>query len=266
MAIEKTKAFVLKTLPYRESSGIFYLLTEQHGLVHGLAKGIRKKKTGASFLERGFLIETLIYLRPHRELHTLANIEMMEYYPRIRNDLVKGAVRDAAFETILASLSSEFPAPELFSLVGDFLSALSGRSGKFTALLWNFYGSFSQLMGFGINGKHCVSCKNELPGVGNLYLLIEKGGFACDRCMDVKDHRKVFPIAALDFFSGRSREPSHDSHPVMSIAEERRITRLFASYCQYHCDTKSDLKALKFLESLLFPGQTEESPLAKGRA
>jgi DNA repair protein RecO (recombination protein O) len=257
MAIEKTKAFVLKTLPYRESSGIFYLLTERHGLVHGLAKGIRKKKAGASFLERGFLIETLIYIKPHRELHTLANIEMMDYYPRIRNDLVKGAVRDAAFETILASLSSEFPAPELFSLVGEFLSALDRRSGKFPALLWNFYGSFSHLMGFGINDKQCISCKNELPIAGNLYLIIEKGGFACDHCAEVKDHRKAFPVTALEFFPGRNRGRSHASHPTISDAEQRRITRLIASYCQYHCDTKSDLKALTFLESLLFTNQTE---------
>ncbi len=243
---------MLKTLPYRESSGIFYLLTERQGVVHGIAKGIRKKKTGASFLERGFLIETLIYIKPHRELHTLGDVQMMEYFPRIRNDLVKGAVRDAAFETILASVSTGFPAPELFSLVGDFLRALEKRSSRFPVLLWNFYAAFSQFMGFGISGKQCVLCKGELPAIGDLYLVVEKGGFACEQCAGAHDLRGRFPGEARRLFLSGNIGDATDTHPALSRTEERRITRLMASYCQYHCDTKSDFKALSFLETVLF--------------
>jgi DNA repair protein RecO len=130
MAIEKTKAFILKTLPYRETSGIFYLLTEQQGLVHGIAKGIRKKKPGTCVPERGFLIETLVYIKPHRELHTLGEVQMVGYYPAIRSDLVKCAIRDAAFETILTNVSVGFPAPELFSLVAAYCDALEERTGE----------------------------------------------------------------------------------------------------------------------------------------
>jgi DNA repair protein RecO (recombination protein O) len=252
MTIEKTRAFVLKTLPYRESSGIFYLLTERHGVLHGIAKGIRRKKTGASFLERGFLIEALVYIRPHRELHTLANIEMIEYFPRIRSDLVKGAVRDAAFETILASVSAGFPAPELFSLVGDFVSTLSGWSGNFPQLLWNFYFSFSRVMGFGINSRHCVSCKNELPADGDLSLIIEQGGFACDRCSGARDHRKLVPASVLRELAAKDLMGKDVKRPGLSAFDERRITRLISSYCQYHCETQADFKALSFLETLLF--------------
>lgn len=130
MAIDKTKAFVLKTLPYRETSGIFYLLTERQGISHGIAKGIRKKKTSASFVERGFLIETLLYSRPHRELHTLGDIHIVNYYPAIREDLIKSALRDAVFETLLINVSAGFPVPELFSLVTRFLVCLERQKRK----------------------------------------------------------------------------------------------------------------------------------------
>jgi DNA repair protein RecO (recombination protein O) len=252
MAIEKTRAFVLKTLPYRESSGIFYLLTERQGVLHGIAKGVRKKKTGEAFPERGFLIETLVYSKPHRELHSLADIRMIEYYPRIRKDLVKGAVRDAAFETILASVSADFPCPELFSLLTEFLVTLEGRTGHFPSLLWNFYAAFSHCMGFGMDGERCVVCKNKVSNGGDFYLLIEKGGFACESCTGPKDRKNLFPATALQDLSSRAIGAFPENRPGLSPAEERRITRLLASYCQYHCDTCSDLKALGFLEALLF--------------
>ena len=261
MSIEKMKAFVLKTLPYRESSGIFYLLTERQGVVHGIAKGIRKKKTGASFLERGFLIEALVYVKPHRELHTLGDVQMIDYYPRIRNDLVKGAIRDAAFETILTNVSAGFPSPELFSFVTEFLFALEDRTGHLPSLLWNFFAVFSRLMGFGMDCKRCVSCKKELSCACNVSLMIEKGGFVCEKCADLSGPRTLFPPEALGFLGAQNISEIPASVVNLSLADERRVTRLLASYCHYHCDTRSDFKALEFMDSLLFydpaqPGQT----------
>jgi recombinational DNA repair protein (RecF pathway) len=49
MTIEKTTAYVLKTLPYRESSGIFHLMTENHGLIHGIAKVFARKRQALLF-------------------------------------------------------------------------------------------------------------------------------------------------------------------------------------------------------------------------
>jgi DNA repair protein RecO (recombination protein O) len=262
MTIEKTKAYVLKTIPYRESSGIFYLLTERQGIVHGIAKGIRKKKTGMSFLERGFLIETLVYSKPHRELHMLGDIQMIDYYPRIRNDLIRGAVRDAAFETILESVSTGFPYPELFSLIAAFCMALEERPRWLPPLLWNFYAAFSHCMGFGMDAERCVSCKKILPGSGTVSLVVEKGGFTCNKCETQRDQRTVLPAMALQFLVSPAISPFPALQAGISPDDERRITRLLASYCQYHCDTCSDLKALAFLDALLFARPAALKPVA----
>jgi DNA repair protein RecO (recombination protein O) len=257
MSIEKTKAFILKTLPYRESSGIFYLLTERQGVVHGIAKGIRKKKGGTCFPERGFLIEALVYSKPHRELHTLADVQMIDYYPRIRNDLIKGAVRDAAFEAILASVSTGFPSPELFSLMTDFCASLEERSGRLSLLLWHFYATFSRSMGFGIDSERCVICKKEFTDAGGVCLAVEKGGFACEQCASFGERETVLPATVLRFLAAQPMSGLPSYPGSLSREDERRITRLLASYCHYHSDTRSDCKALEFLDSLLFtcPGE-----------
>lgn len=251
MTIEKTKAFILKTLPYRESSGIFYLLTERQGVIHGIAKGIRKKKSGSCFPERGFLIEALVYSKPHRELHTLGDVQMIDYYPRIRNDLFKSAVRDAAFETLLASVATGFPSPELFTLLSEFCTALEARAGRLFPLIWHFYAAFSRCMGFGMDSERCVVCKKEFTDVG-VFLAIEKGGFTCGQCASVGGKGTILPAAVLRLLAAQSMSclPSHPEG--LSREDERRITRLLASFCHYHSDTRLDYKALEFLDSLLF--------------
>ena len=105
MTVDKTKAFVLQATPYRESSCLVYLYSDRHGLVHGIAKGVRGKKAGQFCLERGFLVELLLYAKPHRELHTIAGVSVVGFYPGIRTNLYKNAVRDVAFEVIMKSMS-----------------------------------------------------------------------------------------------------------------------------------------------------------------
>jgi DNA repair protein RecO len=251
MASEKTIALVLKTLPFRETSGIFHLLTTNHGLVHGIAKGIRKKKTSASFLERGFLIETVVYIKPHRDLCILGDIHIVDFYPLTRVGLIENALRDAMFEMVLATVSAGHPYPELFLLLKRFLEELEARRPRPSArFLWRFYQEFSLIMGFGFDLGKCVVCHKPMAAFSGGYLVVEKGGVTCYNCSAYKKSENFVPRQALDFLDNgislKNKEMQAFSHN-----ETRRLTRLFASYCQYHCDKHFEHKALLFLDSLL---------------
>jgi DNA repair protein RecO len=253
MSVEKTTGYVLKTLPFRESSGIFNLLTENHGLIHGLAKGIRRKKASASFLERGFLIETLLYIKPHRDLCILGDIRILTFFPKTRVDLIGNAVRDAMFEMILATVSVGHPYPELFQMLTRFLDFLEDHNGSCPKpiLLWIFYQNFASIMGFGCNLANCVICKKTLSNLPGGYLVIEKGGFACECCAQKKDKGNFVQKKALEFLNPGGISLYNKELLPFSSEEFRRLTRLFASYCQYHCDNHFEHKALAFLDSLL---------------
>jgi DNA repair protein RecO (recombination protein O) len=248
MGIEKIKAFVLKTIPYRESSGIFYLLTEHHGLVHGIARGIRRKTTSASFLERGFLIETLLYVKPNRELHTMGDAHVTEYFPSTRRDIVKSAMRDAAFETILTAVSIGFPSPELYFVVMRLLTLLENQPCNNPGLLWGFYREFSSILGFGLDCNDCITCSENLHNFSNSYLLVDKGGFVCKNCAQGKDMRNMIPSSVL---AGLTLDGFGELLNNITVIESRRITRLFASYCHYHCEKVLEHKALDFLDIVL---------------
>ncbi|HAJ78817.1 MAG TPA: DNA repair protein RecO [Fibrobacteres bacterium] len=248
MAIEKINAFVLKTIPYRESSGIFYLLTKHHGLVHGIARGIRRKKSSASFLERGFLIETLLYVKPNRELHTMGDAHVINYFPSTRREIVKSAMRDAAFETILAAVSVGFPSPELYFVVTRFMTLLENQTCNNPRLLWSFYREFSSSLGFGLDCNDCITCSKNLLNFSTSYLLIDKGGFVCKDCAQGKDVRNMIPSSVL---AGLTLEVYGELLNNITVIESRRITRLFASYCHYHCEKVLEHKALDFLDIVL---------------
>ncbi len=223
MAAEKTKAFVLKANPYRESSSLLYLYSERHGLVHGIAKGVRRKKTGLPCLERGFLVELLLYSRPHRDLHTLSGISVLDFFPGIRTDLHKNAVRDMAFEVIIKTMSTDAPHPDVFSYLSDFLSRLESRPPRrcFPAMAWRFFHDFSWLMGFGLNVDACGTCGRTLAGMAGAHLLLESGILACDACARLPRGGTAFiPAAVLSTLS----EPLDGE----CVPEPRRISAVEA--------------------------------------
>jgi DNA repair protein RecO len=253
MSIEKTTAYVLKTLPYRESSGIFHLMTENHGLIHGIAKGIRKKKTSASFLERGFLIETLLYMKPHGDLCVLGDSRILNFFPKTRTSLIGNAVRDAMFEMIIATVSEGHPYPELFQVLTRFLGFLEEHNGSYPKplVLWRFYQEFASIMGFGFNFVNCVICQQPMSRLPGGYLVIEKGGLACECCAQKKGKEYFIQKQAVEYILSAHLSLYNKETRHFSLQEIRRLTHLFASYCQYHCDSRLEHKALAFLDSLL---------------
>ncbi|HUI91558.1 MAG TPA: DNA repair protein RecO [Chitinivibrionales bacterium] len=253
MAPHKTRAFILKVNPFRESSSILYLLTEHHGLVHGVAKGVRRKKSGVPNLERGFLVELLLYARPHRELHTLGAVAVLDHYPRLRTDVHKAAVRDTAFEVMLATMSPDAPHPELFSYLSDFMALLETQpcARCFPGMAWRFLYDFSSLMGFGPNIDTCANCGQNIAGKNGAYLIVENGTLLCGACTPQRQKSGAFlPQAALALLADGASSEQFDEVRSLPGAEMRRVNRLLAAYCQYHFQRASGFKSVDFLDSL----------------
>lgn len=250
MAPIKTRAYVLRVLPYRESSIIGYLFTESHGLVHGLARGIRRPAKGAATpLERGFLVETFLYMRPNRDLHTLGGTALLEAFPKIRASLLKTTVRDMAFEVALSGIQTSDPHPELFGFFARFLNYLDScsESCAHPFALWRFLHRFPALLGFGLDPGRCMACGAELTGGGELD--VASGGLRCEECAVKWETSRYVPCAAQEVLAGRRRD-IREIRRVMGDDNVRRITRLLADFCRYHFESRGEYRSLQFLEGL----------------
>ncbi len=266
MTVEKTKAFILKATPYRESSCLVYVYSEQRGLVHGVAKGVRGKKSGPVCCERGFLVELLLYARPHRDLHTLAGISVLDFFPDIRRDLYKNAVRDVAFEVLIKTMSTDAPHADVFFYLSDFLALVEKLPPHrcFPALAWKFLYDFSTLMGFGPNIETCARCGAKLAHTPGAHLFLESGTLECSACAARPPAGGTFlPASVLASLSGPADSEPEEPRRI-SIADARRIVDLFARFCRYHFQTRSEFKSIDFLNSLLSAPPTVRAPVSAG--
>jgi len=222
MSAEKTESVVLSISPYRETSCILRLFTKTRGLVHGIAKGIRKGGKSSVPVDRGFLLESQLYYKPNRELHTLGSLHVINFFPEIRTKITKSAIRDIALELYLKSITQSEPHPELFELIVAFLIDMEGTSSSaknLYPLLWRFIHRYCLFMGFGIDAEN-----SRVNGVDTTVIkFIGRDGGA---------------------------DKADDSPFDRTKGECLRITELLLQYCRQHLDIRTHFNSFDFLRSL----------------
>ncbi|HEX2960047.1 MAG TPA: DNA repair protein RecO [Chitinispirillaceae bacterium] len=253
MSIHKTNSIVLSTTPFRESSLICTLFSEDYGRFQGIAKGIRSSSKYTVPLERGMLIEHVVYVKKTREIQTLADIQIGNFYPEIRGDIEKTAVRDTAFELLISSLKAGDRNLELFSLVTDFLDLIShvnSRKHQLLLFLWDFHFRFASAMGFACNFSTCIHCHSSiLPTHDRTYLIHEQGGVICNHCGELHaDSNLHIPSEILFLYT----HPDSDTTMNISISSREwlRLIRLASTYCRIHLELKYPFRSIDFLEQV----------------
>lgn len=251
MGIEKTTAIILSMLPWRETSSIITLFTKEHGKISGMAKGIRRTKPAIIPLERGQIIDTIVYVKQTRTLQILAELQVLDFYPSIRSDLEKTALRDIALELILKSIHDTDAHPELYEKSCQFFNDLENSkdiSANFM-LLWRYILNIAKLLGFGIVLDKCICCKNNdsLQASGG-FLTIDLGGIICFSCGNKNMVRELFFPSSILL---QLNEAISQGNSVLTCPELLRLTKVLISYCRLHMDIKQEFKSLAFIEEFL---------------
>jgi DNA repair protein RecO len=253
--MEQCSCIVLSVMPFRETSVIVTLLSRTHGRVGGIAKGIRRIKNRPVPLERGQIIDLVLYYRPHRELHTMSQISIVNFFGAIRSSLGKLTIRDAALEIALKTLSATEAHPELFDFAAAFLSRLEAapEGALPLPLLWRFLAGWSALLGFRINLEACIRCGSDRILSDGGWLSPDQDGIICTQCVPSGNgSRSMIPASVLRHI----REPDPPGQemvcPVsLGVSREMNITGILADYVRYHFDIRSELKTMGFLRSFL---------------
>jgi DNA repair protein RecO (recombination protein O) len=258
MGPEKTQALILQLFPYRESSYILHTVTPGHGRVHGIAKGVRRNRKGDNFLERGFLIECFLYVKAQATLHTLGGIQIIDFFPATRTTLSTGALRDLAFEVVLAVVHDSDPHPGLFRLLYELAYALEStpEGPSPAALLWRFLIDLSGILGFRPDLDKCATCGAPMAGQGGR-LDIRQGGIACPACMRRQGGTQNIAAPVRSWLGGHRSAAA--APPAVIPRDAVALTRLLTDYCRYHCDVTTELHSLAFLESTLW-GSAQQPP------
>lgn len=175
-----TKALVLRSVPYKESSRILTVLTPDHGKLTVSARGAVRKNSRvlASVQPLAFSDMTLSKIR---DRYILTESQVIEQFEELSCDLERFALA-AYFAELLEALSDEdSPNPEMLSLGLNALYILCKAGERPTELIKAAFELRAMcLAGYAPSLEACSGCGNEVTD--SVSLDIYGGGVYCNRC------------------------------------------------------------------------------------
>jgi DNA repair protein RecO (recombination protein O) len=183
MALYRDHGIVLRTYKLGEADRIVVLVTERHGKVRAVAKGVRRTKSRfGGRLEPTTHVALLLY--EGRELDVINQAETVDHFRSIRDDLDRLTRASAMLEVVDQLAQERSQNPRLYQMLLGALRSLAARNTPL--VVPGFFWKALALEGFQPVLDGCVSCGEE-DGLEAFDL--EEGGVLCRAC------RRGFPIS-----------------------------------------------------------------------
>lgn len=211
---------VLRTYRLRESDRIVVIMTEQHGKVRAVARGVRKTTSKfGSRLEP--MSHTRLLLVRGRELDIVSQAESVESTAPLRSSLDRTSQAMAIIEAVDQLSIEREPDPQLYRMLVGALRSLAERPSPLTVAA--FYLKVLAAAGVGPELQSCVRCGEDGASVQLVSFDTSEGGVVCRSC------RSGIAISAgalelmRDVLGGHLRRAldeaeSPNTHEVASIA------------------------------------------------
>ncbi len=176
MTLYRDKGIVLRSYKLGESDRIVVVMTEKHGKVRAVAKGIRKTKS-----KIGARLEPMshvdIQLYRGRELDTVSQVELIDSSARLHNKLDKLTQGMSMLEAVDQIAEDREPSPHLYRMLQGALNTLMEQESP--VMLAAFYWKLLAAEGVRPQVDACVGCdaRSELVAFD-----IFHGGVQCRSC------------------------------------------------------------------------------------
>lgn len=244
MAIQKTEAIVLRTIPFRSTSLIVTFYTREFGKIKGIVKGVRQEgEMRGSLYELFSRIEIIYYEKLKSDLHLVSEGALLESYESLRMNLERIAYASYFVELVdeLTELyDAHRPIFELLDFSFRYLSSIpfEKMSSLFEIRLLSEIGLLPYL-------EACLKCEKAVPERG--FFSIRQGGLLCRDCAKVVVDSKSIEsdtLACMRYFVKHDLETSIKGSPSAStLSQFRTLIRHFIA--DRH---PRPFKSLKFLE------------------
>jgi DNA repair protein RecO (recombination protein O) len=143
MMLHKTKAIVLRTVKYGETSMVVTCFTEQFGLQSYMVNGIRQiSKKGASrsvYFQPAAVLDLVVYHNEIKKLQRIKEFKWAHLYQHVFSDVFINAVSVYIIELVNKTLKEPEHNPELFHFLEDVLLHLDSSGRLITANLPLFF-------------------------------------------------------------------------------------------------------------------------------
>ncbi len=176
MSVYRDQAIVLGSHKFGEADRVVILLSQNHGKIRAVAKGVRKTKSSI-----GARLEPMSHvdlsLRSGRELDTVDQVRLVRPHQNLRDDFDRLRQGLAMVEAVNKVTPDRDPVPHLFELLSRALHALDEWNSPL--MLAAFFWRLISLEGQAPQLDVCVQCgeTDELT-----HFDVVEGGVHCDSC------------------------------------------------------------------------------------
>lgn len=236
--IYQSRAIILRTVKYGETSLIVDMYTEQKGHQTFVINSVRKAKaiTPPAFLQLLSLVDVVAYFQEHKKINRIKELRLDHTWQSIPFDMRKSAVITCLAEICSKCIATAEPHPELFSFLHQALKAYDYPEGYDRDFLIRFLVSLSHYLGFGMEVRY------DRPAI---YFDLLEG-----RVTDQKPaHKYLMPIADLDYLRGIVDAGSSKRAEVPIQVRQRLVDQLVL-YFQLHVDSLREVNSLRILREL----------------
>jgi DNA repair protein RecO (recombination protein O) len=182
MTLFRDRGVVLRTYRLGEADRIIVLLTEQHGKVRAVAKGVRRTSSrfGARLEPLGNV--ALLLWQGRGDLDTVNQVEVIDPHPRLRADLDRVAGGMSMLEVADQVAQERHPDPALYAMLVGALQVLDDPDRDPTLVAPAFFLKTLVLEGAGPVLDSCVSCGATGDGAQLVAFSMVDGGMLCRSC------------------------------------------------------------------------------------
>lgn len=241
MPLVTTRAVILKTHRYSDTSKILRLMTREHGPRSAIAKGaLRPKSRFGGVLEPFAEGSATFYVRESRDLHTLSGFELARERQALGSDLKRFAAASVLCELVLR-LAPEHRDLRLYrALVAGLDTLVAAPPEQVPAAGLRHIWELVRVLGFAPDLDRCLECGGPIPAGEKARFDFPAGGLRCRRCPAAGR-----PLSAADLAAFRTlaRGGQPEGVPAGQPA-------LVADFIRYHLAEGTRLRSLPFLRDL----------------
>jgi DNA repair protein RecO (recombination protein O) len=179
MTLFRDRGVVLRTIRLGEADRIVTLMTEQHGKVRAVAKGVRRTKSKFGSRVEPLSHVALLGWQGRSDLDIINQVEVIDTFRPVREDLDRMAAAMSMLEVVDQIGQERHGNPRLYEMLVGALAALAERNSPMVAPA--FFLKVLSLEGTAPVLEVCVSCGEEDSAHLVAFDLIE-GGVLCRSC------------------------------------------------------------------------------------
>ena len=246
MAIRRDEVFVLKRIPFRETSLIVTVFGREEGKIKVLVKGVRKEKNPLTAHYEPFTHLTLVYYEKLKsDIHLGSETVVINSNSFLRERLDRFSYASYMTELVDVLFGAHDPHSDVFDLLASGFRSFQNAPPNRVARIFEF--KLFEKAGLLPMLTHCASCGTE--GFGDAFFSTRQGGIICRKC----DHGEIgaIPISkgaiqSLSFFLKSNIGQAISLR--LGVHEEGELDRIGKRFLDFHLEYP--LRSSRFLSEV----------------